>query len=96
MAGGIRTPTQRSAKQPPRVEDTGDRDHYRNTDNGIECVHALRACLGRDGYIAWLRGQVIKYNWRLGQKPGVDPAEDSIKATWYQTELTRVLSDENA
>lgn len=85
----------RQTKAAPQ-KDTGDRDYYRNSDNGVECTHALRACLGRDGYICWLRGQVIKYNWRLGVKETEAPETDSIKAAWYQNELSRVLADPEA
>lgn len=71
--------------------DTGDRDYYAT--DGISCSDALRACLGREGYIAFLRGTCIKYNWRLNAKPGVDPAEDAVKVQWYARELERVLRD---
>lgn len=76
--------------------DTGDRSYYRTSDNGVECTHALRAALGRDGYIAWLRGTMMKYLWRVGVKPGVDPTEDVVKTNWYGRELERVLRDPNA
>jgi hypothetical protein len=83
-------------QMPPQPADSGDRDYYRNSDNGVECTHALRACLGRDGYVAWLRGQIIKYQWRMGAKEGEKPETASIKSAWYNTELTRVLSDPTA
>ena len=61
--------------------------HY--TQGSIECIDAIEAALGRDGFIAFLRGQVIKYSWRLGLK---GPAlEDAQKAFWYQDRLTVVL-----
>jgi len=73
--------------------DNGSRDYYA-TDNGIECYQALRACLGREGYIAWLRGTIIKYNWRMTKK-GQGP-EDAIKINWYARELERVMADPKA
>jgi len=61
--------------------------HY--TFGGIECIDAIEAALGREGFIAFLRGQVIKYQWRLGHK---GPAgEDAEKANWYGKRLTKTL-----
>ena len=82
--------------QQSKPADTGDRDYYRNSDNGVECTHALRACLGRDGYIAWLRGQIIKYQWRMGAKEGEKPETAAVKSGWYNNELIRVLADSDA
>lgn len=65
--------------------------HYAATDNGIECIDAIRAALGRDGFIAFLRGQVIKYSWRLGKKDAA--VTDAEKAQWYQTKLVEVLRE---
>ena len=70
--------------------DTGDRDYYR--ENEIECIDAIKAALGTEGFISFLRGQVIKYNWRLMSKGKAH--EDSIKATWYQNRLTQELKND--
>ncbi len=94
MAGAMRN--QKVSAPQPKDVDTGDREYYRNSDNGVECTHALRACLGRDGYVAWLRGQIIKYQWRMGSKEGELPETAAIKAGWYNDELIRVLSDPSA
>lgn len=61
--------------------------HY--TQGGIECIDAIEAALGRDGFIAFLRGQVIKYQWRLGRKD--DPRQDADKARWYAQRLVHTL-----
>ena len=76
----------------PPEHDDGSRTYYEA--DGIECWQALRACLGREGYIAWLRGTIIKYNWRLTKKG--QAAEDAIKANWYGRELERILADPTA
>lgn len=52
--------------------------HYQS-DNGIECIDAIRAALGRDGFIAYCTGNAIKYQWRDKN----DRAEDLRKAAWY-------------
>lgn len=58
-------------------------DHYNQ--GGIECIDAIEAALGPDGFIAWLRGTIIKYHWRLGLKD--HPAQDAAKADWYSRKL---------
>ena len=55
-------------------------EHYQS-DNGIECIDAIRAALGHEGFIAYCRGNAIKYNWRSGSKSS--HAEDLKKGAWY-------------
>ena len=65
-------------------------DHPAHYNSGaIECIDAIEAALGRDGFIAFLRGQVIKYQWRLGLKDAA--AQDAAKADWYSRRLLEVL-----
>ena len=56
--------------------------HY--TQGSIECIDAIEAALGPEGFKAFLRGNIIKYNWRCDQKGGV---EDMKKARWYLEKL---------
>ncbi len=51
--------------------------HYNQ--GGIECIEAIKAALG-DGFVSYLRGNVIKYLWRCDHKGGI---EDLRKAAWY-------------
>ena len=53
--------------------------HY--TAGEIECIDAIHAALGPDGFRAYCLGNVIKYNWRHRLKNG---AEDLRKARVYQ------------
>ena len=62
--------------------------HYQS-DNGIECIDAIRAALGRDGFIAYCRGNAIKYLWR----DKVNNMEDRNKAIWY---INRANAEETA
>lgn len=62
--------------------------HY--TQGGVECIDAIEAALGATGFIAFLRGQVIKYQWRLGLKDSA--AQDAAKAHWYSTRLQTALA----
>lgn len=69
------------AGQPvPKADMVNNPPHYQ-TDNGIECIDAIRAALGRVGFIAYCRGNAIKYGWRAGKKD--ETAQDLRKAAWY-------------
>lgn len=56
--------------------------HYQSED-GIECIEAIKAAVGRDGFIAHCRATAIKYLWRTGKKDPLKEAEDLRKAAWY-------------
>ena len=72
--------------------DTVERpSHYTHAENGIEAIDAIRAALGREGFIAFLRGQVIRYQWRIGHKE--NDAQDAGKARWYAAKLEEVLKE---
>lgn len=43
--------------------------HY--TKGKIECIEAIRESLGRDGFIDYCRGNVMKYVWRCRDKDGL-------------------------
>lgn len=73
------------------AKDQVNPSHYKDTDNGIECIDAIRAAVGREKFIGFLQGQVIKYNWRLGKKDSA--LIDSEKAQWYQKKLVEVLRE---
>ena len=75
---------------PPASDPVNHPAHY--TAGSIECIDAIESALGRDGFVAFLRGQVIKYSWRLGRKG--DSLEDAQKALWYQRRLVETLSKE--
>ena len=62
----------------PQADPVNHPPHY--TAGDIECIDAIRAALGRDGFIAYCRGNAIKYLWRCEHKGGV---EDMHKAEWY-------------
>lgn len=67
--------------------------HYQS-DTGLECKAAIRAALGREGYINFCRGNVIKYLWR--DKPtedGDNTLEDTKKAEFYIREIIRTLEE---
>ena len=53
-------------------------NHY--TQGGIECIEAIKAALGKDGFTDYCRGNVYKYLWRFRDKNGI---EDLRKAKVY-------------
>lgn len=52
--------------------------HY--TQGGVECIDAIEAALGAEGFEAFCTGNAAKYLWRWRHKGGV---EDLRKARWY-------------
>ncbi len=53
--------------------------HYNKTE--LECIDAIRYALGDEGFIAYCKGNALKYTWRSGHK--IDSVEDLKKAAWY-------------
>lgn len=62
--------------------------HYQS-DEGIECIDAIRAALGLEGFVAHCRGTAIKYAWRAGSKG--DAAKCLRKGAWYLTRAAEEL-----
>lgn len=62
--------------------------HYQSG-NGIECIDAIHAALGDQGFVDHCRGTAIKYAWRSGKK--TEHAEDLRKAAWYLERAAQVL-----
>ena len=60
--------------------------HYQSED-GIECIDAIKAQMSRDQFVAYCQGNVVKYLWRWRSKGG---AESLNKAAWY---LNRMIEE---
>jgi len=82
--GPIHDPENWSHVDEPQADAVNHPPHYNQGE--IECIDAIRAALGREGFIAYCRGNVIKYVWRCVHKGGV---EDLKKAKWYQEEAIK-------
>lgn len=63
-------------------------EHYQSED-GIECIDAIRAALGLDGFVSYCRGNAIKYAFRSDKKE--NNAQDLKKAAWYLTRAAEEL-----
>jgi hypothetical protein len=65
--------------------DVVERPQHYNRGGGIECIDAIKAQLTEDEWRGYLRGQVAKYNWRLGMKD--NPKIDAGKLLFYASLL---------
>ena len=57
--------------------------HYNK--GGIECIDAIKAMLSTDEFVGYLRGNSLKYRWRMRYKS--NPIQDMEKAEWYEKKL---------
>ena len=64
-------------------EDIVNNPRHYTQDGEIECIEAIRAALGSDGFRAFCRGNAMKYVWRCDHKKSDDPTTDLRKASWY-------------
>ena len=60
--------------------------HY--TQGDVECIDAIEAALGPEGFKAFCRGNVIKYSWRTEHKHE-NGQQDLEKAAWYLNRIIR-------
>jgi hypothetical protein len=67
-----------SAPPTPPMSDPTSPEHYQQ--GGIECIDAIRAALGTEGFRDYCAGNVHKYVWRHRHKNGI---EDLKKAQVY-------------
>lgn len=71
-----------STSKEDRYEPAGDSVnhpvHYNHGD--VECIDALRSALGVEGFLAFCKGNAIKYIWRCDFK---GEEQDIEKAQWY-------------
>jgi hypothetical protein len=62
-------------------------DHYRQGE--IECIDAVKAMLGAEGFAYWLRGNIVAYLWRLPHKG--EAKKDAGKTRNLAERLVRLL-----
>jgi hypothetical protein len=72
------------------MKDAINPDHYKQ--GGIECIEAMKASMTPEQFQGYLKGQVIKYLWRLGLKDSA--VQDARKAAWYLDRMIMELADE--
>lgn len=79
-------------REPVEPDMVNSPPHYNQGD--IECIDAIEAALGVEGFKAYCRGNAIKYLWRAelkhtSQKHEI--SEDWAKANWY---INRAINTE--
>lgn len=63
------------------MRDAVNPQHYKR--GGTEVITFIREQLGDDGFVAYCRGNVMKYVARAGHKVGASASEDLEKAAQY-------------
>lgn len=63
--------------------------HY--TQGGIETIDAIEASMTPQEFRGYLKGNIMKYVWRMDHKGGV---LDGHKAAWYLKKLLDTWTDE--
>ena len=76
-------------KDKPKPDMVNNPPHY--THGGIETIAYIRAKLSPEEYVGYLRGNIEKYNSRIGLKG--ESRLDSGKIKWYAIELDRFLNE---
>lgn len=82
--------TEKASAEAAKSFDPVTRAHYYNQGE-IECLDAMESMLGPDGFIAFLRGQIFKYNWRsLGKGQTL---QDIQQLAFYTARLIATLEN---
>lgn len=71
-------------------QDTVNSPSHYQSENGIECIEAIRAQLTADEFRGYIKGNIAKYVWRERTKGG---DESLRKAKWYLDKLIETLAD---
>ena len=72
--------------------DPVDKPAHYNLNGGIECIDYIKEVLGKAGFVAYCRGNVMKYNHRAMYK-NATPVEDLKKAHQYLTWANETLEE---
>ena len=65
------------------VDNINNPEHYNK--GAVECIEAIEAMLTPDEFVGYLRGNSLKYRWRMRYKGS--PIDDQRKAAWYENKL---------
>ncbi len=81
-----------AARDQPAHDAVNHPKHY--TQGGIECIDAMEAALTPEEFRGYLKGQIMKYNWRLGLKDA--PQQEVGKLLWYGERLKKFFAKQGA
>jgi len=65
------------------VDNINNPKHYNQ--GAVECIEAIEAMLTPDEFVGYLRGNSLKYRWRMRYKGSA--IDDQHKAAWYENKL---------
>jgi len=65
------------------VDNINNPKHYNQ--GAVECIEAIEAMLTPDEFVGYLRGNSLKYRWRMRYKGSA--IDDQHKASWYENKL---------
>lgn len=71
------------------TEDLSNAENHYDLWNGIEAIDIMKNCLSLDEYRGFLKGNILKYQLRLGKKDNVE--KEMIKIKYYREELDSLL-----
>ena len=74
--------------RPRKTDLVNSPPHYKDTENGIECIDAMKAMLTKEEFVGFLRGNSFKYRWRFKYKD--TPTQDLMKAKYYEDKLLEI------
>ena len=80
----------RQISEPGKSDEVKSPEHYRQGD--IECIEAIRSMLSDEQYVGYLRGNAMKYLWRMMHKHE-DHRIDAEKSVVYMDWLLQALND---
>lgn len=66
--------------------------HYEVFPGMKDTFEIHRAYLTREEYIGWIKGTILKYKLRMGEKPGESYERDMKKINVYREELKNYLN----
>ena len=69
--------------RPRKTDLVNSPPHYKDTENGIECIDAMVAAFGIDAVKTYCKIASFKYLWRASKKEGNDESQDLAKSAWY-------------
>lgn len=84
------TPLNNIKKMEKVTEEIQHPSHYNNGE--IECIVAIKASMTSSEFQGYLKGNAIKYLWRMGLKG--KPLVDVQKAQWYVDKLRGEMEKE--
>lgn len=70
-----------------KIDDINAPTHYNK--HGVEAIDAIKASMDSEEFLGYLKGNIIKYLWRLAYKD--TPLKNALKAQWYMNKLVKEL-----